>query len=288
MLSNSGNAASLDNAGNEFTDVLPASLTLVSASATSGTAVATVGTNTVTWSGSVPASGSVTITINATINAGAAGTTISNQASFTYDSDSNGTNDANRHHRRPERRRLQRLHGHRGGRPGQSKRPRRPCSGSFMTGGNVTYTITINNSGDTAAADNAGNEFTDVLPGSLTLVSANASSGTAVANIGTNTVTWNGSVPAGGSVTITIKPPSSRATKAPASATRARSPTTATPTAATTPTSSPTTRPPPEPPTRPPSSSPPRLESHPPTSELGLLFLALSLGLLAAWKVTRA
>lgn len=81
-----------DNPGNEFVDVLPSDLTLVSASATSGTAVASVGTNTVTWNGSIPASGDVTITITATITA-LQGTRISNQGTINYDSDGNGTNE---------------------------------------------------------------------------------------------------------------------------------------------------------------------------------------------------
>jgi len=92
-LTNSGTGAQADNPGNEFIDVLPAQLTLVSATATSGTAVPTVGTNTVTWNGAIPAAGTVTITITATINAGASGT-ISNQGTISYDSDGNGTNDA--------------------------------------------------------------------------------------------------------------------------------------------------------------------------------------------------
>jgi uncharacterized repeat protein (TIGR01451 family) len=92
-LINDGEGAQPDNAGNELSDVLPAGLTLVSASATSGTAVATIGTNTVTWNGSISPSGSVTITIAATITA-AAGTTISNQGTFSYDSQGSGTNDA--------------------------------------------------------------------------------------------------------------------------------------------------------------------------------------------------
>src|SRR6185295_3054692 len=74
-------------------DVLPASLTLVSANASSGTAVATVATNTVTWNGSVPGGGSVTITINATIDAGTEGQRVSNQATVLYYSDGNGTNE---------------------------------------------------------------------------------------------------------------------------------------------------------------------------------------------------
>ena len=56
--------------------------------------MATIGTNTVTWNGSVPVSVSVTVTITATINAGTAGQTISNQGSANYDGDGNGTNES--------------------------------------------------------------------------------------------------------------------------------------------------------------------------------------------------
>ncbi|HKI05103.1 MAG TPA: ExeM/NucH family extracellular endonuclease [Thermoanaerobaculia bacterium] len=95
VLTNTGGTATGDNPGNELTDVLPAGLTLVSATATAGTAVANVGTNTVTWNGPLAAGASVTITINATIDAGVApGTTISNQGSIAYDADNNGTNEA--------------------------------------------------------------------------------------------------------------------------------------------------------------------------------------------------
>jgi uncharacterized repeat protein (TIGR01451 family) len=96
VLTNSGSVAQGDNPGNELTDVLPSSLTLISATATSGTAVANVGTNTVTWNGSIAAGGTVTITIQAFIKQGTIGTTISNQATVSYDSDANGTNDASR------------------------------------------------------------------------------------------------------------------------------------------------------------------------------------------------
>jgi uncharacterized repeat protein (TIGR01451 family) len=200
-INNTGNAATADNAGNEFTDVLPAGLTLVSASASSGAAVATVGTNTVTWNGGIPAAGSVTITINATINA-ANGATVTNQGSVSYDSDINGTNETT----------IQTDDPGVGGAAdptsfvvtGPTLSANKTANGPFLAGSNMTYTITISNSGNAAAPDNAGNEFTDVLPAQLTLVSANASSGAAVATIGTNTVTWNGSVPAAGSVTITI------------------------------------------------------------------------------------
>ena len=93
-LVNNGTTAQLDNPGNELVDVFPTSVTLVSASATSGTAVATVATNTVTWNGTIPASGTVTITIRATILPSAAGTTVSNQGTIAFDGDGNGTNEA--------------------------------------------------------------------------------------------------------------------------------------------------------------------------------------------------
>jgi uncharacterized repeat protein (TIGR01451 family) len=94
VLSNSGPGTQFDNPGNELTDVLPSQLTLISATATSGTAVATVATNTVTWNGSIAAGGSVTITIQALLEADVApGTTVSNQGTISFDADGNGTNE---------------------------------------------------------------------------------------------------------------------------------------------------------------------------------------------------
>ncbi|HEX2831381.1 MAG TPA: proprotein convertase P-domain-containing protein [Thermoanaerobaculia bacterium] len=203
-LSNSGNATAPDSSGSEFTDVLPSSLTLVSANATSGTASATIATNTVTWNGAIPAAGSVTVTIVATIEPGTTGTTITNQAAFAFDANSDGTNESNGMTDDP---------GVGGAADGTAfvvaaaaavNSVTKSVAGNHLVGSNVSYTIVISNSGDSASADNAGNELTDVLPSSLTLLSATASSGTATANVGTNTVTWNGSVPAAGSVTITI------------------------------------------------------------------------------------
>jgi len=95
VITNNGGVAQGDNPGAEFTDVLPPTLTLVSATATSGTAAANVGTNTVTWNGGLAAGASVTITINATIEAdNAPGTTISNQGTIAYDADGDGTNES--------------------------------------------------------------------------------------------------------------------------------------------------------------------------------------------------
>ncbi|HVG33171.1 MAG TPA: cadherin-like domain-containing protein, partial [Pyrinomonadaceae bacterium] len=92
-LSNSGSYDQQDNPGHEFEDVLPAGLTLVSASASSGTATPTVATNTVTWDGVIPAGGSVTITITATID-GPEDQTVTNQGTINYDADGNGVNEA--------------------------------------------------------------------------------------------------------------------------------------------------------------------------------------------------
>jgi uncharacterized repeat protein (TIGR01451 family) len=198
-LTNSGTAAQADNAGNEFTDVLPAGLTLVSATATSGTAATAA--NTATWNGSLaPLGGSVTITITATVNAGAQGSTISNQGTVSYDANGDGTNEASNSTDDPG--------------VGGASDPTifvvgsaaisatKTVSGTFTAGGTVTYTIVISNSGGSASLDNPGNELTDTLPSSLTLVSATATSGTAAT--AANTVTWNGGIPAAGSVTITI------------------------------------------------------------------------------------
>jgi uncharacterized repeat protein (TIGR01451 family) len=198
-LTNNGTDAQGDNAGNEFTDVLPAGLTLVSASATSGTAATAA--NTVTWNGSLaPLGGSVTITITATINAGAQGTSISNQGTVSFDGNNDDVNESTNSTDDP---------GAGGatdptifGVSGAMVNATKTVSGTFSVGGTVTYTITLSNSGTGATPDNAGNELTDTLPASLTLVSAAATSGTA--GTAGNTVNWNGSIPAGGSVTLTV------------------------------------------------------------------------------------
>jgi uncharacterized repeat protein (TIGR01451 family) len=75
--------------------------------------------------------------------------------------------------------------------------------GDLRVGGSVVYTVTLSNNGTGASFDDPGDEFTDTLPPALTLVSASATLGT-VTTTG-NTVHWNGGVPAGGQVTITIQ-----------------------------------------------------------------------------------
>jgi uncharacterized repeat protein (TIGR01451 family) len=203
-LTNSGNTAQADNAGHEFTDVLPGSLTLVSASATSGTAVATTATNTVTWDGVLAASGgTATISIVATVKPGTAGQTIANQGTISFDADGDGSNESSATTDDPS--------------TVAKNDPTvftvagvpvvtatKSVSGTPTVGGTLTYRIVLTNSGTAAQGDNPGNELTDVLPADLALVSASATSGTAAANTGTNTATWNGAIAAGGSVTITI------------------------------------------------------------------------------------
>jgi len=78
------------------------------------------------------------------------------------------------------------------------------ASGFFYEGGTVTYTIVVTNHGLTLQPDAPGPELTDVLPAGLALTGASATAGTVSTNPGTRTVTWNGSLEAGASVTVTI------------------------------------------------------------------------------------
>ncbi|HSM51416.1 MAG TPA: hypothetical protein VLA75_08450, partial [Thermoanaerobaculia bacterium] len=94
VLTNSSASPQLDNPGDEFTDTLPAGVTYVNVSATSGTAAFAGGV--VSWNGSIPANDSVTITIEVTIDAGTTGQTITNQGTVSYDADGDGTNESQR------------------------------------------------------------------------------------------------------------------------------------------------------------------------------------------------
>ncbi|HVR96086.1 MAG TPA: hypothetical protein VMW27_05695 [Thermoanaerobaculia bacterium] len=74
-----------------------------------------------------------------------------------------------------------------------------------QAGSTVTYTVVLRNTSASNQGNNAGPEFTDILPSALTLTGATATAGTVNANLATNTVTWNGGLAAGGTVTITIQ-----------------------------------------------------------------------------------
>lgn len=94
-LANTGGGTQADNPGHELVDVLPTTLALVSVSATTGRAVADAASNTVSWDGSLPSGGSVTVTIHATVQPWAAlGTSIANLGIVSYDLDGDGTNEA--------------------------------------------------------------------------------------------------------------------------------------------------------------------------------------------------
>jgi uncharacterized repeat protein (TIGR01451 family) len=79
------------------------------------------------------------------------------------------------------------------------------AAGEFIPGSLLTYTVVLSNPGPAAQGDNPGDEFVDVLPAELILLGATATSGSAVADVPNGTVTWNGAIPVGGSVTITIE-----------------------------------------------------------------------------------
>ncbi|MGL5002191.1 MAG: hypothetical protein ACRDAM_04565, partial [Casimicrobium sp.] len=204
VLSNSLATSQQDNAGDELVDVLPSTLTLISANASSGTANANIATNTVRWNGNIVGNSSVTVTVQARINAGTEGATITSQATANFDADGNGVNEAVALSDDP-------------GVAGASN----PTSFlvPFAVAGFtktltapsrnlndvVTYTLVITNTANTALADNAGDEMIDVLPAGLTLIEASATGGVATANVASNTVTWNGSIAPSGSVTVTIR-----------------------------------------------------------------------------------
>jgi uncharacterized repeat protein (TIGR01451 family) len=161
ILSNASNSDQQDNPGNELTDVLPGDLTLVSASASSGTATANIPANTVTWNGVVPARDSVTITIDATIKPGTEEHTIANQANISYDADGNGTNEASA---------TTNIDSFGVGPTTLSAdlSVTKNAPDTAPSDSDLTYTITVANLGpDTATSA----KLTDALPGDMTFVS---------------------------------------------------------------------------------------------------------------------
>jgi uncharacterized repeat protein (TIGR01451 family) len=93
VLTNSGTGTQLDNPGDEFVDTLPAGLTLVDATATFGT-ITTAG-NALMWNGTIASFGGFfSISVEALIDAGTNGQTLSNQGTVHFDADGNGTNES--------------------------------------------------------------------------------------------------------------------------------------------------------------------------------------------------
>jgi uncharacterized repeat protein (TIGR01451 family) len=93
-LTNNGTGVQPNNPTAEFTDTLPATLTVGTPTASSGT-VSGAGVNPVTWNGTIAPGASVTITIPATIQAGTGGQTISNQGTVSFDANRDFTNETN-------------------------------------------------------------------------------------------------------------------------------------------------------------------------------------------------
>ena len=188
VLANKSASGQQDNPGNEFTDTLPDTLTLVDAEASAGTVVADTATNTVTWSGSVPAKDSVTVTITATINSGTEEQTISNTGTIYYDLGGTGTNDGTASTTTaafvvtsgaPNR-----------GDLGITKVSETQTTRSDR---DVSYTIQVTNGGSNA--DNAS--WSDTLPGNMTFVGFAQESGPL----------WSCNTPAvgaGGTITCTL------------------------------------------------------------------------------------
>ncbi len=207
VITNSGNAAQPDNAEDEFVEALPAQLFYNNGSVSGGTLTSTgisdTGASLLHWNGAIPAGGSVTITINATVKPEAAGQIVTAQGILSYDADGDGTNEASALTDDPSTEAIDDANV--ATVESVLLSASQTVRGLFTNGAVATYTVTLTNNGNATQPDNAGNEFAETLPSSLTLLSASATSGTAVATIGTNTVAWNGTVAAGGSVTITIR-----------------------------------------------------------------------------------
>jgi len=91
VITQQGSLTQEDNPGNEFVDVLPETLTLLSASASSGAVQRTQ--DTVAWNGSLAPGASVMLSIRARVNEGTVGALVSNQGAVSFDLDGDGTNE---------------------------------------------------------------------------------------------------------------------------------------------------------------------------------------------------
>ena len=120
----------------------------------------------------LPAGGSVTYTASCTISAAATGT-LSNTATVTAPAACTDPTPGNNSATDTDT--LRRA-------TGRHVSGTKTVTGTFGVGGTITYTVTLSNTGPGPQGDNPGNEFTDVLPATVSLVSASATSGTAVAN----------------------------------------------------------------------------------------------------------
>jgi serine protease len=203
VLANTSAYYQFDNPGFEFSDTLPAQLTLVGAGATGG-GVSVVG-NTVNWNGMIAGGASVVLTVDALINAGTLGQFVSNQGGTLCDADGDGVNESSRPTDDP---------GVAGAADATVFQVLSPADvrgtkvysslwgNNLYPGAPVTYTILLTNNSAYNQFDNPGQEFSDTLPPQLTLVGAIATGGS-VSTVG-NTVSWSGMLAGGASVTLTV------------------------------------------------------------------------------------
>jgi len=188
------NAGPSNATGATVADTFPASLTCswTCVGAAGGTCTPS-GSDNINDTVNLPASGSVTYTASCTVSASATGT-LTNTATVT--APATVTDPAPANNSATDIDTLPAL--------GLSVSGTKTVSGNFSPGGTVVYTVTLHNAGPGTQMDNPGDEFTDILPSPLALVNTTATSGTMSASFVAHTVWWNGSIPAGGTVTITI------------------------------------------------------------------------------------
>lgn len=169
------------------TDVLPTGVTFVSANASQGTATNASGTVTGDI-GTLASGASATVTIIVSISSSAAAGTLTNTASVSAtetdtDSTNNSVSQATVVNRSVD-----------------LAITKVDATDPVVAGNNVTYTITVTNTGP---SDASGVTVTDVLPTGLTFVSATASQGSASNNSGTVTAAL-GNLATGASATVTV------------------------------------------------------------------------------------
>jgi uncharacterized repeat protein (TIGR01451 family) len=168
-----------------LTDTLPAGLTFVSATPSAGTCT---GTTTASCSlGTINSGSSVTVTIVATVTA-AAPASLSNTATAT-----SGVTDPNAANNTATTTTAVNAVANLGVTITDAPDP-------VSQGSNITYTVTVNNAGPSAAANVTA---TTALPANTTFVSASATAGTCALASGTITCTM-GTMASGASVTATV------------------------------------------------------------------------------------
>jgi len=202
-MTNAGNAQA-DNPGDELVDQLPAGLSLVSASSPTGTVTTDAATRTVRWNGGVPYHGSTYVAIIAHVDEAATGT-LSNQAVGHFDGNGDGVNETTVMSDDPA------LPGSADPTafvvivPPTTLRVLLGTAGTHYYPNTVFwYSLNAYNYGGHDQTDNPGDEIVDTLPPELTWVDTFATSGTATFDAATNSVHWNGAIPAHGSVSLSI------------------------------------------------------------------------------------